>query len=41
LADITGAMEQMALADENLSLLEEKYKELQDEWEIVKNILEK
>jgi len=41
LADIAGTMEQMAIADENLSLLKEKYKELQNEWEIVKGILEK
>ncbi len=41
LVDIAGAMEQMAATDESMSLLKEKNKELQAEWEIVKDILKK
>jgi HPt (histidine-containing phosphotransfer) domain-containing protein len=41
IAELAATMEEMANIDENLPLLQEKYEELQAEWDILKDILEK
>jgi len=40
IAELAASMEEMANIDENLPLLQEKYQELQAEWDILKDILE-